>query len=79
MKNFLKNYQTSWESSASYINGKKITNSLKIVNDTTKRAVKLTKQYYATLTLGEGQKQFILKCVQEHRKIYPDCKKITLL
>ncbi|XP_064292873.1 uncharacterized protein LOC135309960 [Plodia interpunctella] len=26
----------------------------------------------------EEQKQFLLRCVQEHRKIYPDCKKKTL-
>ncbi|KAL4107469.1 hypothetical protein QTP88_017811 [Uroleucon formosanum] len=46
-----------------------------IVNDTAERAVKLMEQYNATLTLDKDQKQFILKCVQEHRKIYPDCKK----
>jgi len=57
---------------------KKIINSLKIVNDTAERAVKLMEEYNSTLTLDEEQKQFILKCVQEHRKIYPDCKKSTL-
>ncbi|KAL4089004.1 hypothetical protein QTP88_024082 [Uroleucon formosanum] len=75
---FLKHDPTSWESSESYINGKKIINSLKIVNDTAERAVKLMEEYNFTLTLDEEQKQFILKCVQEHRKIYPDCKNSTL-
>ncbi|CAI6370256.1 unnamed protein product [Macrosiphum euphorbiae] len=75
---FLKHDPTFWESSESYINGKKIINSLKIVNDTAERAVKLMEEYNSTLTLDEEQKQFILKCVQEHRKIYPDCKKSTL-
>ncbi|KAE9527867.1 hypothetical protein AGLY_012691 [Aphis glycines] len=61
---FLKHDPTSWESSESYINGKKIINSLKIVNDTAERAVRLMEEYNSTLTLDEEQKQFILKCVQ---------------
>ncbi|CAK1581478.1 unnamed protein product [Parnassius mnemosyne] len=28
--------------------------------------------------ISEEQKQFLLRCVQEHRKIYPDSKKQTL-
>jgi len=78
-QSFLKNYPTSWESSENYINGKKNINSLKIVNDTVERAVKLMEQYNAILTLDEDQKQFILKYVQKHWKIYTDCKKSTLL
>lgn len=30
------------------------------------------------LTQNEDQMQYVLRCVQEHRKIYPDCKKATL-
>lgn len=75
---FLQNDPVSWESSPSFLNGKQIINSLKIVNDTAERAVKLMEEYNSTLTLDEEQKQFILKCVQEHRKIFPDCKKSTL-
>lgn len=41
-------------------------------------AVKLMEEYYLTLTPDEDQKQFILKCVQEYRKIFPDIKKSTL-
>lgn len=54
---------------------KKTINSLIIVNDTTKRAMKLMEEYNVTLTLDEDQKQFILKCVQKYRKIYTDLKK----
>lgn len=50
-------------------------NSLKTVNDTAERAVKLIEEYNAT-KMDEDQKQFILKCVQEHRQIYPNYKKV---
>lgn len=39
--------------------GKKNINSLKIINDTAERAVKLMEEYIVTLTSDENQKQFI--------------------
>ena len=53
-------------------------NSLKAVNDTVKRAVKLKQDFQRKITAKEEQKQYLLRCVQEHRKLYPDCKKQTL-
>lgn len=30
------------------------------------------------LTADEEQEQFVLRCVQDHRNLYPDCKRSTL-
>jgi len=51
---------------------------LRVVNDTAERAVKLMHDFNGLITTEEEQKQFLLRCVQEHRKLYPDCKKTTL-
>ena len=52
--------------------------SLKAVNDTAERAVKLMKIFHGKITAKEEEKQYLLRCVQEHRKLYPDCKRETL-
>ncbi|CAG9792723.1 unnamed protein product [Diatraea saccharalis] len=49
-----------------------------VVNDTAERAVKLMQDFNGLITAEEEQKQFLLRCVQEHRNLYPDCKKSTL-
>lgn len=48
------------------------------VNDTAERAVKLMQDFHGLITVEEEQKQFLLRCVKEHRRLYPDCKKDTL-
>ena len=53
-------------------------NSLKAVNDTAERSVKLMQDFHEKNTAKEEQKRYLLRCVQEHRKLYPDCKKETL-
>lgn len=47
------------------------------MNDTAARALKLMQDFHGLITVDEEQKQFLLRCVQEHPKIYPDCKKST--
>ncbi|GBO42023.1 hypothetical protein AVEN_137752-1 [Araneus ventricosus] len=42
------------------------------------RGVKLMQDFNGLLTVDEEQKQFLLQCVEDHRKQYPDCKKATL-
>ncbi|GBM17300.1 hypothetical protein AVEN_237287-1 [Araneus ventricosus] len=42
------------------------------------RGVKLMQDFNGLLTVDEEQKQFLLQCVEVHRKQYPDCKKATL-
>lgn len=64
-----------WESNASLLEAKRTVISLKPVNDTAERAVKLIQNFHGLITAEEEQKQFLLRCVQEHRQLYPDCKK----
>lgn len=52
--------------------------TLTVVNDTAERGVKLMQDFHGLMTVDEEQKQFLLRCVQEHRKMYPDCNKETL-
>ena len=52
--------------------------SLKAVNDTAERAVKLIQDFHGKITAKEEQKQYLVCCVQEHGKLYTDCKKETL-
>lgn len=33
--------------------------------------------FHSFITVEGEQKQFLLSCVQEYRKIYPDSKKVT--
>lgn len=75
---FLKNDPKSWETNTDFVNAKNIINSLTIINDTAERAVKLMDDFNESLTLNEEQKQYVLLCVQQHRKTYPNCKKSTL-
>lgn len=75
---FLQESPSSWESNASFLEGKERVLMLKAVNDTAERAVKLTQDFHRSITVEEEQKQYLLRCVQEHRKVYPDCKKKTL-
>ena len=75
---FLQENVSSWEENAAFVEAKKKVFSLKAVNDTAERAVKLMQDFHGLITADEEQKQFLLRCVQEHRKMYPDCKKETL-
>ncbi|XP_017475134.1 PREDICTED: uncharacterized protein LOC108365587 [Rhagoletis zephyria] len=75
---FLQANLSSWEENAAYVEAKKKFLSLKAVNGTAERAVKLMQDFHGLITADEEQKQFLLRCAQEHRKMYPDCKKETL-
>lgn len=75
---FLKESPTSWPNNASFQQAKTKLLTLKAVNDTAERAVNLMQAFHGLITVEEEQKQFLLRCVQEHRQIYPDCKKQTL-
>ncbi|XP_046408122.1 uncharacterized protein LOC124172701 [Ischnura elegans] len=75
---FLHEYPATWSSNASFQEARKKVSTLRAVNDAAERAVKLIQDYHGVITVEEEQKQFLLRCVQEHRKIYPDCKKQTL-
>lgn len=50
-----------WKDQKSYINGKEILTSLRVVNDTAERGVKLMEEFNSKFTKDESQKQFILQ------------------
>lgn len=75
---FLQENVSSWEENTAFMEAKKQVSFLKAVNDTAERSVKLMQDFHGLITAEEEQKQFLLRCVQEHRKMYPDCKKETL-
>ncbi|GBN17378.1 hypothetical protein AVEN_91895-1 [Araneus ventricosus] len=67
-----------WDRDDSYLKSQEIFQNLRVVNDTAERGVKLMQDFNGLLTVDEEQKQFLLQCVEDHRKQYPDCKKATL-
>src|SRR5215469_11455777 len=75
---FLNECPTSWLNNASFQQAKKKVQTLRAVNDTAERAVKLMQDFHGLITVEEEQKQFLLCCIQEHRQVYPDCKKQNL-
>ncbi|GBO01218.1 hypothetical protein AVEN_69882-1 [Araneus ventricosus] len=62
----------------SYLKSQEIFKNLRVVNDTAERGVKLMQDFNGLPTIDEEQKQFLLQCVEDHKKQYPDCKKATL-
>lgn len=75
---FLEINVSYWENNPAYVEAHRKIRHLKVVNDTAERAVKLIHDFHGFITAEEEQKQFLLRCVQEHRKLYPNCKKQTL-
>lgn len=59
--NFLKIDPSEWNTQNDYIQGQQIIRSLKVVNDTAERGVKLMEEFNEKITKDEDQKQFLLK------------------
>ena len=74
---FLHECPTLWSNNASFQEARTKVSTLRAVNDTAERAVKLMQDFHGLITVEEEQQQFVLRCVQEHRKIHPDWKKQT--
>ncbi|GBM87709.1 hypothetical protein AVEN_57226-1 [Araneus ventricosus] len=75
---FLNEIPSSWANNVSFLNAKKTVSMLRAVNDTAETAVKMMQDFHGLITVEEEQKQFLLRCVQEHMKIYTDSKQQTL-
>ena len=52
--------------------------SVKTINDTAERGIKLMSDYALILTKDEKMKQMILQVVDDHRKRFPDFRKKVL-
>lgn len=77
--NFLKKDPQHWDNDVEYQNGLKIINTLKVVNDSVERGVKLIEEFNSILTKDEDQKQFLLQVVSDYRKKIPSYKKKDLM
>jgi len=67
-----------WNDDPEYHHGLNNVRNLRVVNDTTERAISLIEDYNAILTKKETQKQYLLQIVKQHRKHLPDCSKYNL-
>ena len=52
---------------------------MKVTNDSAERGVALIQSYNRLLTKNEEQLQFLLQVVSEHRHIFPNTNKDTLI
>jgi hypothetical protein len=77
-KDFMNADPAAWQEDASYRAGQKRLLQLKVVNDVAERAVALA-QHFNGKVKRENQMQYLLQCVEAHRKLYPDSKKSTLV
>ena len=74
---FLKTPVETWNDSECYTDAEGIVKSLKAVNDTAERGVKLIQDYNTMLTKDEEQKQSyrsIVGCTRIPRKVYCSCR-----
>ncbi|KAE9523392.1 hypothetical protein AGLY_015944 [Aphis glycines] len=76
--NFLLLDPKCWEENEEYKKGKEIIGSLKVVNDTAERHVKLMEEFNSKITKNEEQKQFLLQTVQDYRRKYPNHNRETM-
>jgi len=75
---FLQKDPLTWQNDENFQRGLDILKRIACVNDSAERGVKLIQEYQNLLTTNEKEKQYILKIVAEHRKMYPDATKTCL-
>ncbi|KAG8237589.1 hypothetical protein J437_LFUL003317 [Ladona fulva] len=66
---FLHESPNMQSSNASFQEARKKVSTLRAVDNTVERAVKLTQDFHGLITVYEEQKQFLLRCEQENRNI----------
>ena len=67
-----------WEENESFKVAKNFVRTVKVVNDTAERGVKIAEDYATILTKDDAMRSMILQGVENNRSKYPDFKKITL-
>ena len=67
-----------WHSNLNFQEAKATVQALPVVSDHAERGVALIQEYSGRLTEDE-QMQFLLQVVAEHRKVFPNALKQTLL
>eukprot|EP00102_Acyrthosiphon_pisum_P019081 XP_016656291.1 PREDICTED: uncharacterized protein LOC107882456 [Acyrthosiphon pisum] len=68
---FLHKDPNLWKITTEYKEAKDIIATLKLVNDSAERGVKLMEEFNDKFTKQEEQKQYVLQIVQDYRKQYP--------
>ena len=76
---FLQVDPEEWMTNADYLAAEEIVHGLRVVNDTAERGVALIQEYNRSLTINEEQMQFALQVISEHRRLYPDTAKSTIV
>ena len=69
----------SWNDNEQFMAAERIVKSLKVVNDSAARGVKLIQDYNEILTKNEEQKQYLLQVVQDHCELFPNSNKGTIV
>ncbi|XP_025192732.1 uncharacterized protein LOC126553881 [Aphis gossypii] len=70
-KDFLHKDPSLWNITTEYKEAKDVITTLKVVNDSAERGVKLMEEFNDKFTKQEEQKQYVLQIVQDYRKQYP--------
>lgn len=78
-QSFLQIDPSLWSGTASFREGSEIVKKLKVVNDAAERAVGLLTDFNSILTHNDNQKKYIFQVVEEHRRKFPDSKKVTVM
>ena len=75
---FLAKDPDTWKVDDSFRKLKESVMRMKVVNNTAECGIALIQKYDETITKDEDQKQFLLRFVQRHRKLYPTSSKAAL-
>ena len=67
-----------WSEDSDYLVAERFVRTVKTINDTAERGVKLMTDYALILTKDETMKQWILQVVDSHRKGFPEFNKKTM-
>lgn len=76
---FLDSDPETWASRDDYATALETVTKLNVVNYVAERGVALIEEYNSIITRNEEQKQYLLQVVQDHRRLFSDCKKSSLI
>jgi hypothetical protein len=72
-------HPSTWNRTPSFQSMKTKINTIKVVNDTAERFIKLMSTYNQSQTKNEEELQDVLQVVEDHHKRVPDCSKATIV
>ena len=75
---FLSRDPEIWHEDESYQKLKENVTLMKVVNDSAERGIALISKYNECLTKDEDHKQFLLRFIERHRRMYPISSKEIL-